>query len=138
MIKVVLDTNVVLSAVLFGGKPRQILEAAVGGTIRICISGPTIAELGAVLHRPKFGFGPQTVQAIISEMIAIAEWVEPRKHRGLVKDDPEDNMFLDCAIEANVDYLVSGDHHLLSIGKCEGVRIVNPDGFVEVLAREKT
>jgi putative PIN family toxin of toxin-antitoxin system len=78
------------------------------------------------------------VQTIISEMTAIAEWVEPQKHRGFVKDDPEDNKFLDCAIEGKVDYLVSGDHHLLSIGKCEGVQIINPDGFIEVLAKEKT
>ena len=138
MVKVVLDTNVVLSAILFGGKPRQILEAALGGTIRICISGPTIGELEKVLQRPKFGFSSQMVQTIISEITAIAEWIEPQEHRGLVKDDPEDNMFLDCAIEGKVDYLISGDHHLLSIGKCEGVQLINPDGFIEVLAKEKT
>ena len=138
MVKIVIDTNVVLSAILFGGKPRQILEAALGGTIKICISAATIAELERVLHRSKFGFGSQMVQTIISEITAIAEWVEPHRHRQLVVDDPDDNMFLDCAIEGKVDYLVSGDHHLLSIGKCEGMQVINPDGFIEILAREKT
>jgi putative PIN family toxin of toxin-antitoxin system len=138
MAKVVLDTNVVLSAILFGGKPRQILEAAIGGTIKICISGQTIAELERVLHRPRFGFNSQMVQTIISEITAIAEWVEPHIHRQLVVNDPGDNMFLDCAIEGKVDYLVSGDHHLLSIGNCKGMQIINPDGFIEILAREKT
>ena len=78
------------------------------------------------------------VQTIISEIAAIAEWVEPQEHRRLVKDGPEDNMFLDCAIEGKVDYLVSDEHHLLSIAKCEGVQVVNPDGFIEILAKEKT
>jgi uncharacterized protein len=138
MVKAVLDTNVVLSAILFGGKPRQILEAALGGTIKICISGPTIAELETVLQRAKFGFSSQMVQTIISEITAIAEWIEPHRHREFIIDDPEDNKFLDCAIEGKVDYLVSGDHHLLAIGKCEGMQVVKPDGFLEVLAKEKT
>ena len=106
----VLDTNVLLSAVLFGGKPQQIVESALAGTIRIFMSEPLIAELQGVLQRPKFGFGPQIVQSIVSELTSIAEWVVPKKHFELVRDDPADNHVTDCAIAAEADYLVVALH----------------------------
>jgi putative PIN family toxin of toxin-antitoxin system len=115
--RVVLGTNVVLSAVLFGGKPRQIVEYALAGTIRLFMSGPLIAELQGVLQRPKFGFAPQIVQSIVSELTSIAEWVVPQKHFRLVRDDPADNHVTDCAIAAEAEYLVTGDKHLLQLVK---------------------
>ena len=110
---VVLDTNVILSAVMFGGKPRQILEAALSGTVRLFVSEPLVAELQTVLQRPKFGVGAQFVQTVISELAAIAEWIEPTEHFEVVKDDPSDNRFIDCAVAAKADYLITGDNHLL-------------------------
>ena len=134
--RVVLDTNVLLSAVLFGGKPQQIVESALAGTIRIFMSEPLIAELQGVLQRPKFGFSPQILQSIVSEFTSIAEWVVPQKHFELVRDDPADNHVTDCAIAAEADYLVTGDMHLLQLVKCGKTRIVNPQSFIAVLAKE--
>jgi hypothetical protein len=137
MLKVVLDTNVLLSAILFGGKPRQILEAAFEGSIRTFVSQAMINELQSVLDRPKFGFTSQISQSIVSEIASIAEWIEPTRHHAIVKEDPADNDILDCAIEAKADYLVTGDNHLLRQVECSGVEIVNPDKFLGILINEK-
>jgi uncharacterized protein len=134
---VVLDTNVVLSAILFGGKPRQVLEAALSGTIRLFVSEPMITELQSVLQRPKFGVSAQFVQTIVSEFAAIAEWVEPTEHFEVVEDDPTDNQFIDCAVAAKADYLVTGDSHLLRHGRYGKTKIVNVDGFITILSKVK-
>lgn len=134
---VVLDTNVVLSAILFGRKPRQVLEEALTGSIQLFISESMISELQGVLQRPKFGFSAQFVQSIVSEFTSIAEWIEPTEHFDLVVDDPSDNQFIDCAMAAKADYLVTGDNHLLKLGKCGKTQIVNADSFIAILSEQR-
>ncbi len=133
--RVVLDTNVVVSAILFGGKPQEILKAAVAGDLRLCISEAMVTELQGVLQRPKFGFKAQIIQSVISELTLLAEWITPTKHFNFVKADPADNQVIDCAVEASADYIISGDKHLLQQGKCGKVEIANPDAFIKILAR---
>jgi uncharacterized protein len=121
--RVVLDTNVILSAILFGGKPRRVLQAAISGTITICTSDPIIQELSSVLERPRFGLDANAVQGIISELASLSELVSPRRHFHLIDEDPSDNLFIDCAVEARAEYIVSGDRHL----------IVSPETFLTIL-----
>ena len=131
--RIVLDTNVVVSAILFGGKPQEILEAALAGDFCLCVSEPMVAELQGVLQRPKFEFNRQIVQSIVSEITLLAEWVTPTKHFELVEDDPADNDVIDCAVEANADFLISGDRHLLQLGTCVNIQIVSPNSFIKIL-----
>ena len=128
-----MDTNVLVSAIVYGGNPRKVLQAAISGTVEISVSEAIIKELQDVLQRPKFGLSVQFVHNTIAEMTSIAEWVVPTKHHHLVNDDPSDNLVLDCAVAAEADYLVTGDDHLLQLRKCGSVKIVNSQQFVEVL-----
>ncbi len=131
--RVVLDTNVLISAILHGGNSREILQAAISGTIDVSVSEALIKELQDVLQRPQFGLSVQFVQNTIAELTAIAEWVVPQKHHDLIEDDPSDNLILDCAVAAEVDYLVTGDSHLLRLKTCGTVKIINPKDFVDLL-----
>ncbi len=133
MPKVVLDTNVLISAIVYGGNPRAILEAALAGTIELAISPPIMEEFQGVLGRPQFGLTPQFVHSTVAELAALAEWVTPQKHLQLVQEDPSDNLILDCAVAAEAEYLVTGDDHLLKLKACGAVRIVSPQEFVEIL-----
>ena len=135
MTKVVLDTNVLISAIIYGGKPRTIVEAALAGTIEIYVSEAIIGELEGVLGGPQFGLSAQFVRNTMAELAALAEWVAPGKHINVVQDDPADNFVLDCALAAEADYLVTGDGHLLRLGVCGGVRIISPQEFLEILQR---
>jgi predicted nucleic acid-binding protein len=85
--RVVLDTDVVASAILFGGKPQAILKASLAGNLRLCIPEPMVTELQGVLQRAKFCFNAQIIQSIISELTLLAEWITPKKHFDLVKED---------------------------------------------------
>jgi putative PIN family toxin of toxin-antitoxin system len=133
VLKVVLDTNVLVSAVVYGGNPRKVLQAAISGAVDLSVSETIIKELQQVLQRPRFGLSVQFIQNTIAELTSIAEWVVPTKHHQLVDEDPSDNFVLDCAVAAEADYLVTGDDHLIRLKACGSVRIVNSQQFVEIL-----
>jgi putative PIN family toxin of toxin-antitoxin system len=103
MLKVVLDTNVLISAILFGGKPRQILEKAIRGEIRLCLSERILEELRGVLQRSKFDYSPEMIQFILTELTAIGDFVNPSQTINVVFEDPEDNRILECAVEAGAN-----------------------------------
>ncbi len=133
---VVIDTNVILSGILFGGKPKQALEMALSGSIQLAISESLIIELQGVLQRPKFELSAQLVQTIVSEYASIASWIEPSEHFNVVVDDPSDNFFIDCAVAAKADYLITGDRHLLNLGTFKMIKIVSVDTFIDIVSSE--
>jgi putative PIN family toxin of toxin-antitoxin system len=134
VLRVVLDTNVLISAVLFGGKPRQILEKAIRGEIRLCISEPILDELKGVLQRPKFDYSPEMIQVILKELAGVSDFVNASKTMDVVLEDPEDNRILECAVEAEANYIVTGDSHLLKLSRYQNIEIVNAVAFLETLS----
>lgn len=135
-IKVVLDTNVLISGVLFGGNPRKIIEHGMRGSIRICISGPIFDELKRVLQRPKFSFPPEIIQIISEELLHIADFVNPAVRLAVIPYDPADNRVLECAVESDADYIVSGDKHLLRLKTYQNIQIIEPAQFVSEILIE--
>lgn len=133
MLRVVLDTNVLISAILFGGKPRKILEKAVRGDIRLCLSESILEELKGVLQRSKFDYSPEMVQFILTELMGIADSVNPSETLNVVSDDPEDNRILECAVEAKANYIISGDLHLLKLSRYRNIEVLNVAAFLERL-----
>lgn len=131
MTKIVLDTNVILSALLFGGKPRKVFEMAIEGRIRLSISEPILDEIRNVLIGRKFSFPKNTATKIIAEIETIADIVETHSRLCVVHADPDDNRILECAVDSGAEYIVSGDSHLLDIGSWNDIRIVNPDDFLK-------
>ena len=131
MLRVALDTNVLISAILFGGKPRQILEKAIRGEIRLCPSEPILEELSGVLRRSKFDYSLERVQTILTELTSIADFVNPSQTIRLVLEDPDDNRILECAVEAKANYIITGDFHLLRLSRYRDIEIVNAFTFLE-------
>ena len=128
--KVVLDTNVLISGILFGGNPRQILELVIQGKIDAYISPAIFTEFREVLIRPKFGLTQEKCFSIAKEIEDIFCFVFPRITVDLVKDDPEDNIILECALAAGVKYIITGDPHLLKLASFETIKIISPASFV--------
>ncbi len=133
MLRIVLDTNALISAILFGGKPRQILEKAIRGETRLCISEPILEEFRGVLQRPKFDYSPEMIQILITELAGISDFVNVSKTIDVVVEDPEDNRILECAVEAKANYIVTGDSHLLKLSRYQNIEIVNAVAFLEKL-----
>ena len=133
MLKIVLDTNVLISAILFGGKRRQILEKAIRGEIRLCLSEPILEELKGVLQRSKFDYSPETIQFILTELMGIADFVNPSETLNVVLEDPEDNRILECAVEAEANCVISGDFRLLKLSRYRNIEVLNVAAFLERL-----
>lgn len=128
-LRVVLDTNVVISGLLFGGLPRQVLELAIEGVVELVTSPAMEDELERVLE-VKF---PQHRPAIKETLVAFQELmthVVPHQTLSAIPEDPSDNRVLECALAAHADAIVSGDHHLLACGKFRGIPILSPQAFL--------
>jgi putative PIN family toxin of toxin-antitoxin system len=112
--RVALDSNVVISGFLFGGVPSRLLQHAVACTVQCFISLPLLDEICDVLQRPKFGLLPEQALGLVEEIHDLCRIVAPRERVHVIEDDPDDNMVLECAMEAGVSIVVSGDAHLLA------------------------
>ena len=130
--KVVLDTNVVVSAHLNpDGLERLVLNLALAGRLRLCISSEILAEYDEVLRRPKFAIDPAKVTDSIRLLSSRAAMLEASANVA-VTSDPEDNKFLECAEEAGADYLITGNlRHFPK--RWKKTRIVSSRQLIEVV-----
>lgn len=138
---VVLDTNLIVSGLLSpSGAPAEILDAWREGRFHLAISPHILREIEGVLHYPKLrkrhGLSRERVKALVTAMQNLAVVVHGSREVDIVKEDPSDNMFISCAIEAEADCIVSGDRHLLSLGSHQGIHIVPPREFLQTLRKE--
>ena len=128
--KVVLDTNVLISAIMFGGKSRDILGMGISGKIKIALSQDILKELAEVLVDKKFRAPISFVQQTIHELSEIVELVIVINKINVIKNDPDDNRILECAVSAKADYIVSGDSHLLTLKHFKRIKIISPSDFL--------
>lgn len=122
MKRVVADTNVLVSALQFGGKPKQLLDLAIEGQVDLAVSEAIIAETLRVL-RDKFERAPEWLAEADRQMHVIIRLVHPTEVIQAIEADPTDDRILECAIAADAEVIVSGDSHLLSLGVFRGIPI---------------
>lgn len=133
--KVVLDTNVLISSLLKPeNKARDIYRLALRGEIELYTSAYLINELSRVLEYPKFGFEKLQKEVFLKNLRRVATiLVNSGLRINVIKEDPPDNKFLECAVEAKVDYLISGDNkHLLPLKNFQGIKIISPSEFLNL------
>jgi len=129
--RIVLDTNVLISAILFGGKPQKVLDLVISGLVECTLSIAILDELKNVLQRPKFGFPADVCLHIAEELHGICDIISPSVSFDVIRSDPDDNRILECAVEAHAHFIVSGDPHLLDLGKFEKIKILNPADYLK-------
>ena len=126
--KIVIDTNVVISGVFFGGKPRMILEAVSDGRISAYASAEILDEYYEVVDEMiDRGQGHLNCDVLLP-LISAMEIVIPISSINISRD-PDDNKFIECAADAGALYIVSGDKDLLDIKKYDGIQIVAAADF---------
>lgn len=132
MAKVVIDTNVLVSAFLNKGTSRKLLVKMLE-TQEVVLSVPLLAELADVFSREKFGTKTDTVNHFISILIHRATVIQITSNLKIVIDDPDDDVVLNTAISGKADYIVSGDKHLLKIGNYKEIQIISVSEFAKIL-----
>ena len=134
--KVVFDTNIYISAILFGGNPRQCLELAREKSFELFSSKAILLELSQKLQG-KFHWRKEEVKETIEGILVFAKPVIPKAKVNIIKDAPKDNRILECALEVEADYIVSGDKkHLLSLGKFQNIPIISAKQLLEILYKK--
>lgn len=131
MISATLDSNVLVSALEFGGIPLRLLNLARAGAFRLDVSDALLNEVGRVLHE-KFGWPVVNVREFREEIEGFANLVSPKEVLPIVRADPADDKIVECAAAARSDYFVTGDHHLLDLVSHLETRIIKPAAFLEL------
>ena len=134
MERVVFDTNVWISGLLWRGKPYQCLVLVRAGVVRPVYCSQILAELRDKL-RTKFRFSLTHIQAATHDLRSMGELVEIAGALHVVPDDPDDDKFVECAVAAGSSTIVSGDGHLLRLREYQGIHIVSPAEFLARAAR---
>lgn len=137
MIRAVLDTNVLVSALLFFGPPSQLVPAWQGGRLCPVVSAEILEEYVRVLAYSKFKLtGSEILSLIEEDVLPFVDTVRAKPISVPTLRDPDDMKSLACAVSARVHWLVSGDDDLLSIGKVESVEIVSVTNFLRHLKQK--
>lgn len=136
MTRVVIDTNVMISALLFGGTPGRLIPLWKSGTVKPIISREILEEYLRVLSYPRFNLSETEIDFLIyQEILPYFDAVEIPSDRPLIiADDPSDDLFIYCALTAKAGCIISGDHHLLELSSFKEIAIVTPTSFLETSA----
>lgn len=128
--KIVVDTNVIISGVFFGGAPMQILSAIVSSKVTACATTEIVDEYLEIVDEMVSRKQGTINRDILSPLIRSLEMIEPQTHVE-VSRDPDDDKFLGCAKDAKAVYIVSGDKDLLVLERFENIEIVTARDFCD-------
>ncbi len=132
MIRAVLDTNTVVSALLFTGTASRLVPLWQSRRITVLVSRQILEEYLRVLAYPRFRLSDQEIRALVEEqLLPFAATVRVRRRLVVVRRDPADDKFLECAVTGRVKYLVTGDRDLRELDPFRGVTILTVGEFLE-------
>lgn len=135
---VVLDTNILVSALGWEGPERKVYELCRTGELRQVTSPLLLEELRRVLQYPKLGIHSDEARAFVADVAACATIVRPKATVRVVQEDPPDNRVLECALEGGADQIVSGDSHLLNLASFRGIDVVNAVQLLDDIGQRGT
>ena len=133
--KAILDTNVLISGIFWKGAPFEILKAWQERRFRLAISVPILDEYRRVLEEMTSKRPPAVLGSILGLIELHSEIVDPIRFAKTVCSDPDDDKFLEAAVAAGADYIVSGDAALLSLKNYQRIQIVRPAQFLKLLSQ---
>ncbi len=139
MLRIVFDTNILVSVIIKHGKPRQLWDQVIEGKVRLSISEELLAEFNDVIFRPKFRryVTKRRIAKFQRALIQTAEVLRIKVHFQQITKDPNDNMVLELAHGSGADYIVSGDKHLLTLSEFRGIRIVTVNEMLRIIKEKR-
>ena len=132
--KIGLDTNILISALGWQGKPYLIFLKVLNEEFELLLSEEQLDEIKHTLDYPKFSFTEEQKAHFISILLAVANLITLPKQLNVITEDPDDNIILETAVISNASYLVSGDEHLLKLQEYSGVKILTASAFLDLFS----
>jgi putative PIN family toxin of toxin-antitoxin system len=133
MLKAVFDTNILFSATGWRGSPYQCLALARSGKISLVLCKEILTEYHEKLQT-KLAMTPEQATRAVAEILTCAKLTDIKNELHVVKDDPDDDKVVECAVAGEAAYIVSGDRHLLNIKEYEGISIIRANDFLALVA----
>lgn len=133
---VVFDTNVLISGLLWHGEAYQCLLMARAGLVQAVYCREMLAELSEKLEEV-FGFSTDRIRSVLRDVKRFAREAQIAGSLHVVTKDPDDDMFVECAVVTGAQWIVSGDWHLLNLGEYQSIRIVKAKEFLARFARSE-
>ena len=132
-LKVVVHTNVLVSALLFGGTPGRLIVLWQKGAIKPLASKQIIDEYLRVLTYPKFKLSEEEINFLLyQEILPYFDVIDAQPGPRIIKKDPEDDKFIRCALAGKAKFIISGDQHLLALRSYKKIKIVSPADFLKI------
>ena len=135
--RIVLDTNVYISAAILGRVCEEIIQTCRFSNLEVFISKDIISELTDKLSQ-KFLWQDEQINVFLGSILEFCELIKVEEEINYIKDDPDDDKILECAMTADCNLIVSGDNHLLKLKSYKGIKILNPADFLLVLRDESS
>lgn len=133
--RVVFDTNVLISAFISKGTPYHLLSKALEGEFELMISPDIFDEFRNVINREKFKLSIKQIEESSMILFRVPEMIQPLYKVNVVHEDPDDDRILECAMSSHADLIISGDRHLLQLTEWEGIKILTPSKALEFIGR---
>jgi putative PIN family toxin of toxin-antitoxin system len=131
--KIVLDANIFISSFFWGGNPRKALERVIAGIDELFITKEILDEINDVTGRPKFHADGDEINYFINSIEEISNKIVSKRRINNGSRDKTDNKYIECGLSAHVDYIISGDIHLLEIKEYENIKIVTAKEYLEII-----
>ena len=135
--KIVIDTNIYISTIFWGGKPREIIELGRSGRLWIFTSAEIEKEIDEKL-KLKYKLDADEALHILLDFSTFTIPAKITQRIKAIADDADDDKFIECAVACGVDYIVSGDKHLLELKEYGGIRIINAADFLSFFKKAKS
>jgi len=134
--KLVLDTNIFISSFFWGGNPRKIMNRIIDGKDTLFISTEILQEVFFVMNRPKFNVAHRQIIRFIASIEEIAHSVTLQGTIHGICRDSDDDKIIECAILGDVNFIISGDNDLLSLKKSQGIPIITPSDYMDIVENQ--
>ena len=131
--KIVVDANIFISSFFWGGSPRRIVERIIAGKDVLFITKEILDEIGDVIRRPKFHASENEIHYFMNSIEELGNRITAKNKIENVSIDEDDNKYIECGIAASVDYIISGDKHLLEIEEYENIKIIDARKYLEIV-----
>ena len=131
--KIVIDSNIFISSFFGGGKPREIFERVLNGFDDLFITDEIINEIKKVMNSSKFSLNSNDIKDYVNIIEKYSRKIVIKDNKKSISRDADDDKILQCGIDGNVDYIITGDNDLLVLKEYNKMKIIKPKEYLEII-----